>query len=111
MAKRPQDLVPTEEIKPSDFYPFLDEYLDDETANLIDGDTEVHYPSDYEPGYKDMEDPYEDSMSFYPTNKKGIVYVISNAIGDGYTTPDNVARYMKENFPYFKQQWEKNNRR
>lgn len=71
---------------------------------------EVHYPSHYEPGYKDFEDPFEDNISVYPTNKKGFVYVVSNFMGDGYTTPERISQYVKQSYPYNRREWEKENR-
>lgn len=104
MAKSPLDLV--KDVKYSDFDPFLYDYDEDEMDVNYDK-PETHFASEYEPGYKDMEDGMFDNLIFFPTKKKGIFYLDSDQWGSGFTTPENMARYVKENYPYNRQQWER----
>ena len=105
--KNPKDIAKSmqEQKDYFDYDPFIyDEELDD--YDSVDyGKPENHYPSEYEPGYKERED-IGSQLTFYPTKKKDIYYLISDFMGDGFTTYDNVAKYIKGAYPYNKKHWD-----
>ena len=95
----------SQQVKPFDYDPFLRDY-NEQDMGVDYSKADVHYPSEYESGYKERED-INDQLSFYPTKNKDVFYLISNFMGDGFTTLDNVKKYIKGSYPYDKAQWEK----
>lgn len=111
MALNPKSLanVISKKVELPSYDPFLYDYDEDKMdVNYDKG--ESHLPSEYEPGYKEMEDDNFSGLSFYPTKKQGVVYVDSDQWGRGFSTPENIAKYIKESYPYNRQEWERERR-
>ena len=87
--------------------PFIEGFDEDKDVDFK-LPSEALWPSDFDERYTDYEDPYEDQMSFYPTNKEDVFYVIGNVFGDGFVTKETVKKYLQDVWEYNKSQFDEN---
>lgn len=88
--KNPVDLDDTIDFE------FLDDYEDGENIEVFDDKSKTYWPHDFNKASGVFEDDYNDEIIISKTNKSGVVYIVSNVLGDGFTTMKDLKEYFND---------------
>ena len=88
--KHPVDLDDTIDFE------FLDDYEDGENIEVFNDKFKTYWPHDFNKADGVLEDDYNDEIIISKTNKSGVVYIVSNVLGDGFTTMKDLKTYFND---------------